>query len=682
MPKLCSVLGCNNKHAAHGYCKKHYRASRRDAIRKGLILPKLPTRFCLIPGCNNKHDSRGYCKKHYHIAKRQGLIPSNLCLIPECNALHSAKGYCKKHYHDLAFNKRANMRKCSIVNCSAMVIAKGYCIKHYQIYHKYGDPLFKPEPKIKKIILCKICGKKAKNQLSDYCDYHYYRYTRYGDPLYNRTFKLRCSIKNCKGYVLEDSLCKKHSDCLKKYNKLEKTKCLVDKCIDKTWSEYCKRHEYSLKNYNDPKFIDDLNYKENRSLYKDNLKIKPFNKHFFDKWSRESSYVLGYLFADGHLYGYAAKQTTKFPRDVSFLSIDKELMDKIARAIEFPISMFYVRPAIESGKNKRQIAWSCTLNSRHLARQAYNKGLLPKKIMRLRVPKDMPDEFFFDFLRGLFDGDGTFGTHSLSICSIVPELLNDIKDKLLNFGIDSVIDFYEMREFYDRSKLTGEYMHNIAVRSGCLFKLYQYMYKDIKNCIYLSRKQQKFEFWFKNHIDKNGNFITRKYRYNSGNSHSPYKVLYGFTRSELFNIFKPRIKRELQVRTYIKNNPALAAFIIQNYNETKKNCLVDLSNKYPCHTYHSLNTFDITKTSMFRIKNEFINLQSEFRNLKCSRGYFDSNIMKLFFEAIDANFMSLQQISQTINIKHSLMRNWKHNKSIPQNQEHLDRVSAFLTSYT
>jgi len=636
------------------------------------------SKICLIFGCKNKHDARGYCKKHYHIAKREGLIPSKLCSIPGCNALHDAKGYCKKHYHDLAFNKRANMRKCSIQDCTLSVVAKNYCMGHYQIYYKYGDPLYMQNRKDLKISFCKICNKPARNKVLGYCKHHYYLFIKHGDPTY---IKPACSAINCKHSIFQDGLCRKHFNNLKKHDKPKKTKCLVGSCNLFTWHDYCEKHAFSLKTYNDPSFIDDLNYKENRYLYKDNLKIKPFNKHFFDEWSRESSYVLGYLFADGHLYGYSNSTTIKFPRSIAFLSIDKELMDKIAKAIEFPVDLFYVRPAIEFGKNKRQIAWRCDLKSSHLARQAYNKGLLPKKIMRLRVPKDMPNKFFFDFLRGLFDGDGHFASHSFSICSIVPELLNDIKEKLLNFGIDSTIDFYEMCEFHDSSKLTGEYMNNVTVKAPGLFKLYQYMYKDIGNCIYLSRKQQKFEYWFKNHITEKGNFTTRRSIKGVKNP-GPYKILYGFNRTELFNIFKPFIKRESQVRTYIKNNPAVAAFIIQSYNETRKNCLIDLSSSSMQSPYHSVNTFDITKTSMFRIQKDLLDLQLEFRNLKCSRNYFYSNIMKLFFESLDANFISLQQISKTMNIKYSVMRNWRRNSSIPQDQEHLDRIHTFLTSYT
>jgi len=408
----------------------------------------------------------------------------------------------------LAYQEKLNTQKCRINNCNNMVVSKGLCEHHYHHLHKYGDPLYRENYPIR-FDFCKVCKKPATHKGLGLCNEHFYLYSKYGDPNHRVVIKLPhiCSVSSCKENVYKENLCNKHFFRLHKYNKFKKTKCLVKNCGKLVWGDYCEMHTKSLRVYNDPNFIDSPNYAENRAIFKDNLKIKPFNKYFFDVWSHESAYVLGYLFADGHLRGYSPSYNIKFPRGVTFLSTDQELADAVAKAFNFPKSLMYVRPPILSGKNKRKIAWSCDLRSMHLARQAFNKGLLPKKIMRLRMPKGIPDEFLFDFLRGLFDGDGTFGSSNWSICSVVPELLNDIKLKLHTFGIDSTINSSEISEFHDRSKLTGKFIHNISVRGEDLFKLYFLIYRNIKGIMYLARKQHKFENWIESYVERKFNYI-------------------------------------------------------------------------------------------------------------------------------------------------------------------------------
>lgn len=60
--KTCTILDCENKHHAGGYCKKHYGS---------IILLPLKSQ-CSIDGCNEKAFGKGYCQKHYLRLKRNG----------------------------------------------------------------------------------------------------------------------------------------------------------------------------------------------------------------------------------------------------------------------------------------------------------------------------------------------------------------------------------------------------------------------------------------------------------------------------------------------------------------------------------------------------------------------------------------------------------------------------------
>ena len=66
----CKVEGCDNKHKAKGYCRKHY-----DKFLKygdPLFTKCCEIKKCKVEGCENKYLAKGYCKKHYYRFKRHG----------------------------------------------------------------------------------------------------------------------------------------------------------------------------------------------------------------------------------------------------------------------------------------------------------------------------------------------------------------------------------------------------------------------------------------------------------------------------------------------------------------------------------------------------------------------------------------------------------------------------------
>ncbi|MFF2444725.1 hypothetical protein [Priestia megaterium] len=105
--KICQIVGCMNKHAAKGYCHKHYKRFIRE--KNGLFVRKksslqLP---CRIEGCNKKPFSLGYCLSHaqkiidpndpfYYRIDQRNLF--KICSVDSCKRPSDAKGYCKRHY--------------------------------------------------------------------------------------------------------------------------------------------------------------------------------------------------------------------------------------------------------------------------------------------------------------------------------------------------------------------------------------------------------------------------------------------------------------------------------------------------------------------------------------------------------------------------------------------------------
>lgn len=62
----CDAKDCEELPVASGHCARHYQQIRRY----GRLTPERERNFnpmpsCMIPGCDAKHAARGYCKKHY-----------------------------------------------------------------------------------------------------------------------------------------------------------------------------------------------------------------------------------------------------------------------------------------------------------------------------------------------------------------------------------------------------------------------------------------------------------------------------------------------------------------------------------------------------------------------------------------------------------------------------------------
>lgn len=103
----CTVNGCGNKHAAHGYCGKHYQRWKRHDNPLSSPRPEYP-QVCTFSGCTSKYYGLGYCLKHYRQYKKGRLGVTNehdkhgMKGLPEYDIWQAMKQRCSnpsnKHY--------------------------------------------------------------------------------------------------------------------------------------------------------------------------------------------------------------------------------------------------------------------------------------------------------------------------------------------------------------------------------------------------------------------------------------------------------------------------------------------------------------------------------------------------------------------------------------------------------
>ncbi len=210
---------------------------------------------------------------------------------------------------------------------------------------------------------------------------------------------------------------------------------------------------------------------------------KKINKDFFKTWSGDMAYILGFFAADGYM--------TVNKRGGQFWCFDIKdltLLKGIKAAIEsdHKISTRYRR-------ERKSISFRLQIGSIEMCDDLRKLGFGPNKTLRLWMP-NIPNEYFGDFVRGYFDGDGCVWTGyihksrrvwsqtiSIMFTSCSNEFLLALKNRLEMFGIEKGV----------LSRRNPNYSRLVySVRNS--LKIYDFMYNRPCN-LFLFRKKVIFD---------------------------------------------------------------------------------------------------------------------------------------------------------------------------------------------
>lgn len=125
------------------------------------------------------------------------------------------------------------------------------------------------------------------------------------------------------------------------------------------------------------------------------------NIRYFDTWTDEMAYILGFLFADGNI--------TKRKCDVvvGLAITDLCVLEYIKEAVKSTRKLrFYPAHTDKHGYHHQESVY-LTIGSKIVADRLMALGMMPRKTYRDDPFPDVPDEFLPHFVRGYFDGDGT-----------------------------------------------------------------------------------------------------------------------------------------------------------------------------------------------------------------------------------------------------------------------------------
>jgi hypothetical protein len=196
------------------------------------------------------------------------------------------------------------------------------------------------------------------------------------------------------------------------------------------------------------------------------------------EWSSNLAYAIGLITSDGCL-------SKNIPR-ISFGSKDIEMMSNFKRALGLKNK---VSKHARGGETEKRFFY-LSIKSRSFYNYLLTIGLTPAKSKTIQAVA-IPDKFFADFLRGLFDGDGSFYSfrdtrwpnsfvYKTSFASASTQFIKWLKERLT--------DLYGVKGYFHQ----GVGVINLEYTKGDSNKLFLAMYHQ-ENILFLTRKYDKIK---------------------------------------------------------------------------------------------------------------------------------------------------------------------------------------------
>lgn len=213
---------------------------------------------------------------------------------------------------------------------------------------------------------------------------------------------------------------------------------------------------------------------------------KYYDRDFFKIWSEEMAYVLGFAFADGNIV--ETKRGTHF---FAIYSADKDILIEMKKC-------FKSDHKISERKSKTGCVYRIQIGSKEWFDDVAKFGLSPNKANRLKLPM-IPREYFGDFVRGYFDGDGNVWVGTINKKRATPTKVMQVSFTSASLGYlkELLIALKEVGikggSFYTPN--SSNYSR-LTLSSKDALKLREIMYNG-RHKLYLKRKKTVFDSFVK-----------------------------------------------------------------------------------------------------------------------------------------------------------------------------------------
>lgn len=199
----------------------------------------------------------------------------------------------------------------------------------------------------------------------------------------------------------------------------------------------------------------------------ENQRYCAINEAFFSSWSPEMAYIVGLLMTDGCI-----SKTKNGSYRISLCLNDGDLLKKIAETLGSDHTIT---------ESKYQKGLNVFIFGREkIARDLLRLGMKPRKSLDLKFPK-VPKEYLGDFIRGVFDGDGSVFYARVSKQSPLRSKFYSASESFI-IGLMKSLESLGMPDktlYCEKTKRKNPYYYINYCHADSI-KLYKIMYKEKK----------------------------------------------------------------------------------------------------------------------------------------------------------------------------------------------------------
>lgn len=234
------------------------------------------------------------------------------------------------------------------------------------------------------------------------------------------------------------------------------------------------------------------NYTNSPSKYSNSKKVFT-NENFFNKWSHELAYFLGWMASDGNISG----------RTFRITSTDIEHLKKLFSLFSYGWNVS-MRKWNDTTEKNNSPAGTIAIARKDIVDKMINFGITPNKSLTIKMP-NVPTQYLRDFVRGVFEGDGclTIKTKMRKKSTIYsPSIVFASGSREFLEGLGEAIERQTGLKIYVSVDKRGtwrlDYSSTIATEI-----FFHYMYDGVPQNIILDRKYNKFLEYFilRNEVD-------------------------------------------------------------------------------------------------------------------------------------------------------------------------------------
>jgi len=199
------------------------------------------------------------------------------------------------------------------------------------------------------------------------------------------------------------------------------------------------------------------------------------NEDFFSSWSPEMAYVFGLIITDGCVSDAGV---------ISLCINDRDLLEKVKKALR---SGHKITPS----RHQKGLYYFHFAREKLVADLA-KLGVLPRKSLTVKFPQ-IPEKYLVDFIRGVFDGDGSvfFDKRRLKF----PLQTNFVSgSEAFIEGLQKTLEEHlgmPKRIIYKQKTKNG-WSHKLVYAHKDSIKLFDILYKNAQNGLFLERKYNRF----------------------------------------------------------------------------------------------------------------------------------------------------------------------------------------------